>query len=183
MKKLTPTLITSLSVFLLALPAFGPADAASSTLTFRTNPRLHPQVNPAFQPSMQCLVDKLEAQGVKVVNYRGYGTACYGSRAFSRSLHFRGLACDVMQKSRDLTLLTQYMAKSAINQLAASCNVVSGGIWPGPPRPPSHGSDLGHFQIRSASRSVQSQRVRQRTRSYYYPRYYYPGSSGYYYYY
>lgn len=156
--------ITTLLVISFFTFATAQALGGGSVLTFKSNARLKPSINPAFQSTMQCLVNKFEAAGIKITSTRSYSTGCYGSRSFTRSLHFRGLACDVMQRDRDVTLLTNSMNKQAINQLAASCNVVSGGIWPGPPRPPSHGSDVGHFQIRSASRASQSQAVHHRTR-------------------
>jgi hypothetical protein len=125
---------------------------ASSSLRFQS---FSVPINPAFQGPMQCLVNKLE-QRISI-NRRSCSTGCYAGRPnFSASLHPRGLACDVMQCDRDVTHLSKALNKSEMNSLAASCGVVSGGMWPGPPRPPNRGSDMGHFQIGSYSRARQA---------------------------
>lgn len=82
--------------------------------------------------AFQCIVDKLEAAGYRITEMGGY--ANHGH--IQHSLHYSGLALDVNQMERNVTV--PKMPSDEI-LIANSCGLVSGAQW--------RNADSGHFQL------------------------------------
>lgn len=82
--------------------------------------------------AFQCVVDKLEAAGYRIKEMGGFA-----NRGHIRgSLHYRGLALDVNQVERNVTV--PKMPADEI-QIANGCGLISGAQW--------RNADSGHFQL------------------------------------
>lgn len=103
-------------------------------------------VHPQAVAAMTCVLRQLDALGVRIVPAYLGG---YGCRPYNRSWHPLGLAIDVNQHARNVT--DPYIPPQLTVQAAEACGVTSGAVW-------RYSPDNGHFEMRSASRSVQSRR-------------------------
>lgn len=89
------------------------------------------------EAAFQCLIDKLETEGVKIKEMGGFASSGH----IRHSLHYRGLAMDVNQLGRNVT--SPKMPADEIF-LANSCGLTSGAEW--------HNADSGHFEIHLGDR-------------------------------
>ena len=83
--------------------------------------------------AFQCVVTELEAAGYRITEMGGFARGGH----IRGSLHYRGLALDVNQQERNVTVPP--MPKNEI-QIANGCGLISGAQWAGDP-------DSGHFQL------------------------------------
>lgn len=115
----------------LALVALGVAALPAEGATVRSRSGATAQVAPGARSAFQCLVDKYDAAGVRIVFMGGYG-----KRPFNYSLHPKGLALDINQYSRNVT---RPATPAAATAWARSCGLIHGANW-------GH-ADTGHFQL------------------------------------
>lgn len=85
--------------------------------------------------AFQCVVDKLEAAGYRIKEMGGFANRGH----IPGSLHYRGLALDVNQVARNVTV--PRMPSNEI-EIASSCGLTSGAVW--------RYADSGHFELQSA---------------------------------
>lgn len=79
-------------------------------------------VNASARAALQCVVDFVEAAGVKIKYMRGYGVG-----TVRRSLHPSGQAIDINQFARDVT--KPKVPRNISNAAADKCGVISGARW------------------------------------------------------
>lgn len=91
------------------------------------------KVAPSARASLQCVVDYVEAHGIKIAAMRGYGPGTVRA-----SLHPSGRAIDINQIDRDVT--RPRLPRAIANSAADHCGVVSGARW--------DYADNGHFNLR-----------------------------------
>lgn len=113
---------------LAALCVVGPADAAN----VRSRSGANASVAPQHAAKFQCLVNRLEAAGVRITLLGGYG-----SRDFRGSKHPHGAALDVNQYARNVT--RPHVPAGVGNAAARACGLIHGAVWRSP--------DGGHFEV------------------------------------
>lgn len=89
-------------------------------------------VAPSARAALQCVVDYVEAAGVRIKYMRGYGRGTVRG-----SLHPSGRALDINQTGRNKT--RPHVPPSIANAAADKCGVVSGARW--------HWRDGGHWNM------------------------------------
>lgn len=94
------------------------------------------RVNASARAALQCVVDHVEASGVRIKAMRGYGPGTVRG-----SLHPGGRAIDINQTARDVT--RPAVPRAVANAAADRCGVVSGARW-------SY-ADNGHWNLYSTS--------------------------------
>lgn len=94
------------------------------------------RVNPSARAALQCVVDHVEAAGVRIKFMRGYGPGTVPG-----SQHPPGRAIDINQLARDVTRPS--VPRHVSNTAADRCGVVSGARW-------SY-RDNGHWNLISTS--------------------------------
>lgn len=92
----------------------------------------HAHVSAAAQPRLQCVVDFIEARGIRITAMRGYGRGTVRG-----SLHPSGQALDINQIGRDRT--RPHIPVMIANAAGVQCNVISGGTW--------RARDSGHWNL------------------------------------
>ena len=80
------------------------------------------RVAPSARAALQCVVDRVEAAGVRIAAMRGYGAGTVRG-----SLHPSGRAMDINQTARDVT--RPAVPRSISNAAADACGVISGARW------------------------------------------------------
>lgn len=84
------------------------------------------------QPILQCVLDHVEAAGVRITALGGIRPG----RCSTASMHPCGKALDINQTARDVNGPPRYVSSAA----ALACGAVSGSWW-------SRNPDNGHFQV------------------------------------
>ena len=106
------------------------AQARGDTVTSKSGVKV--RVASSARAALQCVVDHVEAAGVKIKYMRGVGRGTVrGSR------HPAGFALDINQTARDVT--RPHVPRAVSNAAADKCGVVSGARW-------SY-SDNGHWNL------------------------------------
>ena len=98
------------------------------------------RVAPSARAALQCVVDYVEAAGVRITAMRGYGVGTVRS-----SLHPSGRALDINQTGRDIT--SPAVPRSISNAAADKCGVISGARW--------GYADNGHWNLAIHGRASQ----------------------------
>lgn len=98
----------------------------------RSSTGVRVRVAPGARSALQCVVDYVEAHGVKIVSMRGYGHGTVRG-----SLHPSGRALDINQTDRDVT--RPAVPRHVSNGAADKCGVTSGARW--------HDADNGHWNL------------------------------------
>ena len=80
------------------------------------------RVSPNAHTALQCVVDYVEAAGVRIKAMRGYGPGTVRA-----SLHPSGRALDINQTDRDITI--PHVPRLVSNAAADKCGVISGARW------------------------------------------------------
>lgn len=80
------------------------------------------RVADSAREALQCVVNYVEAAGVKIKAMRGYGAGTVRG-----SLHPSGRAIDINQTARDVT--RPHVPRSVANAAADNCGVISGARW------------------------------------------------------
>lgn len=92
------------------------------------------RVAPSAAKALQCVVDRIEASGVRIVSMRGYGPG-----TVTGSLHPSGRALDINQTGRGRFDGTPYIPRRVSNAAADKCGVISGARWAD--------NDNGHWNL------------------------------------
>jgi hypothetical protein len=98
------------------------------------------KVAPSARAALQCVVDYVEARGVKIKAMRGYGPGTVRA-----SLHPSGRALDINQTARNVT--HPHVPRAIANAAADHCGVVSGARW--------GYADNGHWNLSASVRKTQ----------------------------
>lgn len=98
------------------------------------------RVAPSARVSLQCVVDYVEAAGVRIRAMRGYGEGTVRG-----SLHPSGRAIDINQTDRDVT--SPVVPRAVANAAADHCKVISGTRW--------GYADNGHWNLAKRGRVSQ----------------------------
>lgn len=117
--------IGALVVCLLAVSA----EAAS----LKSKSGVRVKVHESAHQRLQCVIDFVESNGVKIRSMRGYGAG-----TVEASLHPSGWALDINQTHRDVT--SPHVPYSVSNRAADKCGVVSGARW--------RDGDNGHWNLK-----------------------------------
>lgn len=80
------------------------------------------RVAPSARAALQCVVDAVEAAGVRIKSMRGYGAGTVRA-----SLHPSGRAIDINQTARNVT--HPHVPRAVSNAAADKCGVISGARW------------------------------------------------------
>lgn len=96
------------------------SQARGDTVASRSGVKI--KVAPSARAALQCVVDHVEAAGVRIKFMRGYGPG-----TVPRSLHPPGRALDINQLSRDVT--RPHVPRHVSNAAADRCGVISGARW------------------------------------------------------
>lgn len=100
----------------------GRLDANGNRATVRARSGVTVRVAPAARAALQCVIDAVEAAGVRIKALRGYGRGTVRG-----SLHPGGLALDINQTARNVT--HPPVPRSVSNAAADHCGVISGARW------------------------------------------------------
>ena len=98
------------------------------------------RVAPSARAALQCVVDYVEARGVRITAMRGYGAGTVRA-----SLHPSGRAIDINQTHRNVT--RPIVPRSVSNAAADKCGVISGARW--------GYADNGHWNLAIHGRASQ----------------------------
>jgi len=97
-------------------------DANGNAAIVRSRSGVAVRVAPSAQRALQCVVDFVEAAGVRIKAMRGYGPGTVHG-----SLHPSGRALDINQVARNRT--RPFVSPRIANAAADACGVVSGARW------------------------------------------------------
>ena len=113
---------------------------ASGNSVVRSSKGVSIRVAPSARTALQCVVDYVEARGVRIKSMRGYGPGTVRA-----SLHPSGRAIDINQTSRDVT--RPVVPRAISNAAADKCGVISGARW--------GYADNGHWNLAIHGRTTQ----------------------------
>lgn len=108
------SLITALTLIVTVSVADASAVKSRSGITV--------SVSPSAQRALQCVVDHVEASGVRIKYMRGIGRGTVRG-----SMHPSGNALDINQTGRNIT--RPVIPRSVSNAAADACGVISGARW------------------------------------------------------
>lgn len=108
-----------------------PVDANGNLATVITSIGLTARVASSAREQFQKFIDAVELDGNKITDI-----GCFATHGHMRhSKHYRGLACDVMQQSRNVTAAFMYH----VTEIAHQFGLEDGCEW--------HRKDCGHIEI------------------------------------
>lgn len=118
-----------------------PVDANGNRVaTVRSKSGVVVKVAPSARHALQCVIDYVEARGVRIKSMRGYGRGTVRA-----SLHPSGRAIDINQTARNVT--HPRVPRAVANAAADHCGVVSGARW--------GYADNGHWNLTQVGRPTE----------------------------